>query len=78
MSVKKCLICEEEAKFAIKSTNDYYCEECAEDQFGDISYLVKIEEVTKQQEKNSIEKLEEEQEMLKEESITAAQYVLER
>ena len=66
MPVKKCLICEEEAKFAIKSTNDYYCEECAQDQFGDISYLVKIEEVTKQ-EKNIIDKLEEEQEMLKEE-----------
>ena len=66
MPGKKCLICEEEAKFAIKHTKDYYCEECAQDQFGDISYLVKIEEVTKQ-EKNIIDKLEEEQEMLKEE-----------
>ncbi|MBI5003045.1 hypothetical protein HZC31_06690 [Candidatus Woesearchaeota archaeon] len=67
MPVKKCLICEEEAKFAIKSTNDYYCEECAQDQFGDISYLVKIEEATQQQEKSVINKLEEEQEILKEE-----------
>jgi len=67
MPVKKCLICEEEAKFAIKSTNDYYCEECAQDQFGDISYLLKIEEATQQQEKSVIDKLEEEQEILKEE-----------
>ncbi len=67
MPVKKCLICEEEAKFAIKNTKDYYCEECAQDQFGDISYLVKIEEAVEQQEKNRIEQLEEEQEVLKEE-----------
>ena len=67
MPVKKCLICEEEAKFAIKSTNDYYCEECAQDQFGDISYLVKIEEARQQQERDGIKKLEEEQEILKEE-----------
>lgn len=67
MPIKKCLICEEEAKFAIKNTKDYYCEECAQDQFGDISYLVKIDEVSQQQEKDVIVKLEEEQEMLKEE-----------
>ena len=67
MPIKKWLICEEEAKFAIKHTKDYYCEECAEDQFGDISYLVKIDEQAKQQEKSIIEKLEEEREMLREE-----------
>ena len=67
MPGKKCLICEEEAKFGIKDTKDYYCKECAEDQFGDISYLVKIEEATQQQERNGIEKFEEEREMLKEE-----------
>ena len=67
MPGKKCLICEEEAKFAIKHTKDYYCEECAQDQFGDISYLLKIEEATQQQEKSVIDKLEEEQEILKEE-----------
>ncbi len=67
MPIKKCLICEEEAKFAIKHTKDYYCEECAQDQFGDISYLVKIGEETQQQERNVIDKLEEEQEILKEE-----------
>ena len=64
---KRCLICEQEAKYAIKDTKDYYCEECAQDQFGDISYLVKIEEATQQQERNGIEKFEEEREMLKEE-----------
>ena len=64
---KRCLICEQQAKYAIKSTKDYYCEECAQDQFGDISYLVKIEEARQQQERDGIKKLEEEQEILKEE-----------
>ena len=63
---KRCLICEQQAKYAIKSTKDYYCEECAQDQFGDISYLVSIEENKLQQEKNTIEKMEEDQEVLKE------------
>lgn len=67
MPLKRCLICEKEARFAIKNTKDYYCEECAEDQFGDISYLVKIEEAAQKQESNALEKLEEEQEILKEE-----------
>ena len=44
---KKCTICGEKAKFAIKDTNDYYCEECAEDSFGDITVLIKIDEQAK-------------------------------
>ena len=47
--MKKCVICEEEASFAIKETTDYYCKECAEEQFGDVSYLIAIDET---QEKN--------------------------
>lgn len=47
---KKCLICEEEATFAIKDTNDYYCKECAEEQFDDTSYLVPTGETTKTEE----------------------------
>ena len=62
---KRCLICEQAAKYAIKNSKDYYCEECTQDQFGDISYLVKIEEM--QQKKTGIDQLEEEQEVLKEE-----------
>ncbi len=65
---KKCLICEQEAKYGIKSTKDYYCEECAQDQFGDISYLVSVEDNKEPQEKNAIEKMEEQHEVLKEDN----------
>ncbi len=47
--MKKCVVCDEEAGFAIKETKDYYCKECAEEQFGDVSYLITINEA---QEKN--------------------------
>lgn len=61
---KQCLICEEEeAQYAIKDSKDYYCKDCATEQFGDISYLVPIEE--KNAKKTAIEKLEENQEVLK-------------
>ncbi|MBU0457233.1 MAG: hypothetical protein ABH824_02885 [Nanoarchaeota archaeon] len=46
--VKKCIVCEEEAKYKIKDTSDYYCEECAKENFADIDLLVKVEEVAKQ------------------------------
>jgi len=41
---KKCIICGAEAKFCIKGTSDCYCEECAEENFSDISMLVAVEE----------------------------------
>jgi len=41
---KKCIICGEEATFCIKGTSDYYCQECAEENFADISVLQKVEE----------------------------------
>ena len=41
---KKCLICNAVAEFCIKGTSDYYCKECAFDQFGDLAYLVKVED----------------------------------
>lgn len=44
----RCMICDEDkAHFRIKETTDYYCKECAEEQFADLSYLVKIEEQAK-------------------------------
>ena len=44
----RCMICDEDkAHFMIKETTDYYCKECAEEQFADLSYLVKIEEQAK-------------------------------
>jgi len=41
---KKCTICGKEANFCIKDSSDFYCEECAEDLFDDLSCLVKAEE----------------------------------
>jgi hypothetical protein len=42
---KKCILCEDAANLAIKATADYYCKECAEEQFGDLDCLVSIQEI---------------------------------
>lgn len=41
---KKCIDCAVEAKFRIKDTSEYYCENCAEEHFSDLAMLVKVEE----------------------------------
>ncbi len=41
---KKCIVCHEKAGFRIKDTSDYYCGECAEENFADLSVLIKVEE----------------------------------
>ena len=41
---KKCIICNEQATFKIKDTADFYCQPCAEENFGDLTMLVKLEE----------------------------------
>ncbi|MBI2661917.1 hypothetical protein HYX11_00470 [Candidatus Woesearchaeota archaeon] len=41
---KKCIICNEEAIYRIRDTSDYYCGDCAEENFGDLNVLVKVEE----------------------------------
>jgi hypothetical protein len=41
---KKCIICGKDAKYNIKDSSEYYCEECAHEHFDDISALVKVEE----------------------------------
>jgi hypothetical protein len=38
------MICGEEAIYKIKDTPDYYCPECAEENFSDLDMLVKVEE----------------------------------
>jgi hypothetical protein len=58
--MKKCLVCDEEAQFAIKETKDFYCKECAEEQFGDVSYLVTIEDNENKEEPVYSEKVNEE------------------
>jgi hypothetical protein len=44
---KRCIICGEQAEYLIKDTSDYYCKDCAEESFGDVSMLVKVEEQAK-------------------------------
>lgn len=41
---KHCIICNDPATFQIKDTADYYCQNCAEENFADLSLLVKVEE----------------------------------
>ena len=41
---KHCIICNESAVYKIKDTSDYYCDDCAQENFADISLLVKVEE----------------------------------
>lgn len=41
---RKCIICEDEANYRIKDSTDHYCEECALQNFADLSYLQKVEE----------------------------------
>lgn len=41
---KKCTICGEGAAYEIKGGTAFYCEECARDNFNDVSFLVKVEE----------------------------------
>jgi hypothetical protein len=53
----KCVLCDKEAEFFIKGTNDGYCKECAEDNFGDISYLITAEDQARALKKAIEEKL---------------------
>jgi len=41
---KKCVVCGEEAVFLIKGTSDKYCNDCAEENFADVSLLETIEQ----------------------------------
>ncbi len=41
---KKCIICGEEATYRIKDTPDYYCPGCAEENFADLTVLVRVED----------------------------------
>ncbi len=63
---KKCIICGKEARFYIKGTSDYYCEECAKEHFSDLSLLVGIEEQAEKikkivEEKSAMSESEEEE-----------------
>jgi len=55
---KKCIICNEEAKYKIKDTSDCYCQECAEENFADLTVLVKVEEEAQRLKKFLLEKVD--------------------
>ncbi|MEM1988267.1 MAG: hypothetical protein QXS41_00260 [Candidatus Woesearchaeota archaeon] len=40
----KCIICHQPAKYKVKGTANFYCEDCAIELFGDLSYLIPISE----------------------------------
>lgn len=42
---KKCILCEKEAEYGIKGSSETYCKECAVEQFQDVDYLQKIEDM---------------------------------
>lgn len=44
LMAKKCIICGNEAEFCVKNSSECYCQNCAEEQFGDLDLLVKVEE----------------------------------
>jgi len=41
---KKCIICGKPAEYCIKGSSEFYCKECAEENFSDIELLQTIEE----------------------------------
>jgi len=41
---KRCIVCSEEAEYKIKDTSDYYCKDCALENFSDLAMLLKVEE----------------------------------
>ena len=59
---KKCVVCDAEAVYKIKDTSDYYCEECAKENFADVSLLVKVEAEAQRLKQFLEEKMEEEEE----------------
>ena len=57
--VKKCIVCNEEAGYKIKDSSDYYCQECAEENFADITMLINVEEEAQNLKAALKEKMEE-------------------
>ncbi len=41
---KKCIICEKQAEYEVKGGSASYCEDCAKENFSDISFLIKVAE----------------------------------
>ncbi len=41
--MKHCIVCNKEAAYRIKDTPEFYCRECAEENFAELSLLLKVE-----------------------------------
>lgn len=41
---KKCIICDAGASYKIKDSIDFYCKDCALENFGDLQVLLDIEQ----------------------------------
>ena len=41
---KKCIICNGPASYMIKGTADYYCQDCAQENFADLTLLLTLED----------------------------------
>ncbi len=41
--MKRCTLCNSAAEFVVKGSSEYYCNECAEMQFGSIEMFVPLE-----------------------------------
>tara|TARA_B100002003_G_scaffold33264_1_gene28412 strand:- start:416 stop:604 length:189 start_codon:yes stop_codon:yes gene_type:complete len=41
---KKCIICDGDASFLIKDSNESYCETCAKEYFSDLTLLQTVDE----------------------------------
>ncbi len=54
----KCIICDDPAEYKIKDTLDYYCGECADENFSDLSILLKVEEEAQRLQKFLREKID--------------------
>lgn len=46
--MKKCVLCSNPAVFTVKDTSEYYCEDCALENFSDIGVLERLDEPKEQ------------------------------
>ena len=58
---KKCNICDAPAVYRIKDTSDFYCQECAQENFGEVDLLVSVEKEAQRLKKVVEERLGEEE-----------------
>ena len=74
---KRCILCDAEAKYCIKGSSECYCEECAIENFGDITYLVKVDDIAKELKEQVDQLIEEGIEPQKDQVITPMDQVKE-